>query len=106
MDKWNKLKNKATVDKETIETKRLSRDKIYVVCTKDDLCVFLDRNTKQCVIYNDRPLLCRAYGVDERLPCPFLMPDGSRRPVEKIKDWEETVDNDLKNLKKKMIIND
>lgn len=41
----------------------------YVVAiTDDDQCVFLD-NDNLCLIYNNRPLVCRIYGVNEKLPC-------------------------------------
>jgi Fe-S-cluster containining protein len=49
--------------------------------TKDGFCVFLNRLTKQCAIYSDRPEVCRLFGSAEypSLPCPHLMPSGKRR---------------------------
>jgi len=41
-------------------------------------CVFLDSNY-QCVIYEHRPDVCKNYGIIEKLPCPFLKPNGSPR---------------------------
>lgn len=94
--KWNKLKNK-TVTKDYM-AQRVSRTEIYVVSNEDQLCVFLDRVTKKCLIYEERPTLCRMYGSNEILPCPFLLPDGSPRPTEKLKEWEETFDKQLKRV--------
>lgn len=49
--------------------------------TKDGWCVFLDRLTKQCAIYDDRPEVCRLYGSGDipSLACPHLMPSGKPR---------------------------
>jgi Fe-S-cluster containining protein len=43
-----------------------------------DRCPFLDDKNK-CVVYDDRPLICRNFGIDPKLPCPFLKPNGSPR---------------------------
>jgi hypothetical protein len=75
--------------------------------TKSGTCVFLDRQTKKCLIYKDRSDICKIYGT-KILPCPFLLPDGSPRPAEKMKDWEDAFDksfNDLKNkVEQKLIL--
>ncbi len=41
-------------------------------------CVFLKRG--RCVVYRDRPDVCRRYGVSEDLQCPYLDLDGDPRP--------------------------
>lgn len=53
----------------------------YYQFTKDHLCVFLDRKTKLCKIYEDRPQICRDFGTgkDLLLQCPFLKPNGKPR---------------------------
>ena len=42
--------------------------------TYDGICGFLDEN-KKCGIYNDRPLVCRIYGVSEILICEDCEPE-------------------------------
>ena len=41
-------------------------------------CAFLDEN-KRCVIYEDRPEVCRFFGTSRKLPCEFIKPDGTKR---------------------------
>jgi len=43
------------------------------------MCVYLDEN-KNCMIYKDRPGVCRTFGSKE-LPCPFLKPSGKLRSI-------------------------
>lgn len=33
-------------------------------------CPALDKVTKRCTVYEDRPLICRAWGVADSMPCP------------------------------------
>jgi hypothetical protein len=40
-------------------------------------CIFLQN--KRCTIYNDRPEICRDYGINQWLPCPFLKANGHLR---------------------------
>jgi|GEM_PF-3457022 Fe-S-cluster containining protein len=51
---------------------------VFAVC-QDLLCVFLDRETKKCVIYPHRPPVCRQYGRIPALPCPYIMRNGEPR---------------------------
>ena len=47
-----------------------------------------------CAIYEDRPDICRKYGIIKELPCPFLRQDGTKRPL-----WEKQlifVEQDIK----------
>ena len=60
--------------KEVIE----SEGKLYIV-TPDMLCVYLNRQTKECAIYEDRPEICRIYGLIPACPCPHFDLDGRRR---------------------------
>ncbi len=34
------------------------------------VCPYLDIETKRCTVHENRPLICRLYGVSEGLPCP------------------------------------
>lgn len=52
--------------------------KIYVI-TKDMLCVYLNRKTKRCAIYERRPEICRIYGLISKCPCPYFRENGMRR---------------------------
>jgi Fe-S-cluster containining protein len=47
----------------------------------DKTCVFCHRETGLCNVYDQRPQLCRIFGVGEDLylQCPWLVPDGTRR---------------------------
>ncbi|MGE0533463.1 MAG: YkgJ family cysteine cluster protein [Pirellulales bacterium] len=36
----------------------------YILNGKDAACIFLDRRTKLCTIYETRPLVCRVYNCD------------------------------------------
>jgi len=46
--------------------------------TGDGYCVFLDPEGG-CVIYDDRPDICRVFGLTDKLPCPFIKVNGNRR---------------------------
>ena len=52
-----------------------------VILTEDLFCVFLNRETKTCMIYEERPNVCKLYGVskDKRLQCPYFKPSGAKR---------------------------
>jgi Fe-S-cluster containining protein len=40
--------------------------------TADHFCPFLCRQTKRCLVYADRPDVCRMYGEIEEMPCQKL----------------------------------
>lgn len=55
---------------------------LYAFPAADDgRCPFLDRSTKRCVIHDDKPDLCRKFGLSEHplLSCPWIAPDGRHR---------------------------
>lgn len=56
-------------------------DKTAVFLTKDTYCIYLNRQTKQCTIYKDRPEVCRKFGDETHLmlSCQFQKADGSKR---------------------------
>ena len=53
--------------------------------TMDGRCLWLDRESKRCVIYGHRPAVCRLYGEDRVLPCGKLNP-------EYLQDLEATIE--------------
>lgn len=72
------------------------------IFTKDMLCVFLDRKTKECSIYSKRPDICKRYGIDPKLPCPYFDADGNRRNrLERIRK-EIEINNLVEALKRKL----
>lgn len=51
--------------------------------TEDFKCVFLNRTTNRCEIYQQRPLVCRKYGQDAKLLCAYIdMAGNARTPNE------------------------
>jgi len=51
-------------------------------------CVFLDENMR-CVIYNDRPQVCKEYGVKTK--CPYVDEEGNPRSAVESQDIAATV---------------
>jgi Fe-S-cluster containining protein len=56
------------------------RDRMGIL-TEDLFSVFLNRETKTCTIYEERPEVCKLYGVskDKRLQCPYFKSSGAKR---------------------------
>ena len=50
--------------------------------TADVHCVFLNRRSMDCMIYQDRHMICRNFGTVPALPCPYLDKDGNLRSEE------------------------
>lgn len=50
-----------------------------LIVTDDLRCVFLDRSDFHCVIHENRPNVCRKYGMIEELPCPIYDVNGIKR---------------------------
>ena len=63
--------------------------------TKDILCVFLNRETKTCTIYNDRPDVCKNYGLVEELFCPYIDIKGNRRSTAKTKRAQRKINREV-----------
>lgn len=70
------LKNKEKIQVNPVKVIE-SKDKIRLE-TFDNRCVFLDRETCSCTIYDDRPEVCKRYGT-KSLPCPYFKPNGIER---------------------------
>jgi Fe-S-cluster containining protein len=49
--------------------------------TSDVFCIFLNRETNKCMIYDERPQVCRDYGEKDnpRLACVYFKPNGNPR---------------------------
>ncbi len=45
---------------------------LVVPMTKTLECVFLHKKTKRCMVYDNRPEVCRLQGTIPKLPCPKL----------------------------------
>jgi hypothetical protein len=50
-----------------------------IILTKDFLCVFYDRKNHKCAIYEERPEVCRLYGMIDKLPCLYFKRSGNPR---------------------------
>ena len=46
------------------------------VTTPDGQCVFLDRLTWKCTVYEERPNICREFGQSPKLLCPYFSMEG------------------------------
>lgn len=52
----------------------------YVFAIADDsYCIFKDRVTHKCLIYEYRPDVCIKYGTIDKLPCPVFDSEGNYR---------------------------
>jgi hypothetical protein len=76
-----------------------------IILTKDFLCVFFDRINHKCAIYEERPEICKNYGMVETLKCPFFKPSGNRRSpasekitIREINKFVDNVYGKIKNL--------
>jgi len=69
-------------------------DTRYILFTKSFKCIFLDENNK-CLIYNDRPKICKEFGVVIRNQCPYLAINGQIRSEAKnkhyLRDWKRQI---------------
>jgi len=71
-------KNKQKAQRQVSELLELDGG-VYPMTTEFK-CIFLSRDY-QCVIYEDRPEVCRLYQKTEELPCPFLRNGNLRSPA-------------------------
>ena len=72
-DYWEKHKDKALYVYEVYEVDGM----ILPIRQYDDHCVFMEKDG--CLVYDDRPIVCRIYGLDSGFECPLLNPDGTPR---------------------------
>lgn len=59
----------------------LEKGYIYPV-TADKYCIFLHKETFECMIYDDRPEICRLFGIIPELQCNFIDMEGHKRTEE------------------------
>ena len=78
-------------------TEILGDEKNKIVVTEDLFCVFMNRGTKLCAVYNDRPEICRLFGTKEGigkkglgLACPHFKPNGN--------DWSPAMKAKIKHV--------
>ena len=72
------------------------------IITEDKKCVFLNRETLLCLVYQFRPNICKAYGASPQLPCSRVKTDGTLRSSAERKHMEKVIDRD--NAKKQEYI--
>ena len=65
-------------------TKVIQNQGNLYILTEDMKCVYLNRETKKCMIYKDRPRICRVYGLIPACPCPYFKITGEKRAL-----WEK-----------------
>jgi len=76
-------------------TKEIKSDNLVAVLCSDFLCVFLNRKSRLCAIYDDRPEVCKLYGKSKKfkeLLCPYFKPNGKPWSEAKIKQIEKYLD--------------
>ena len=88
-------KNKNKIQQQPEKITEIDFEKIVPI-TKDLKCVFLTKENK-CAIYDERPEICKLYGISERLPCPYLKPDGKKRTPAKTKRILRKIKRDQEN---------
>jgi Fe-S-cluster containining protein len=76
----------------------VAADFLVLVETEDGKCVYLGRGNPRCHIYAHRPDVCRAMGIDPRMPCPFVNTDGIPRTKEETKVIEEAIEQKYRNF--------
>lgn len=78
-------------------------DNKIAIITADRFCCFLDRETKKCLVHDHRPQVCKDYGIEEGMPCPYVKKSGKRRSEAKTEKMKRIIENRNKDnpLKKK-----
>lgn len=74
------LSHKKKAKREIIAVFELKNNKVFPA-SEDRCCPFMGYDCK-CAIYDERPELCRAFGVIEHLSCPYFDRDGNPRTDE------------------------
>ena len=72
------LKNKDKSQREVRQLLPSLKISEVIPLTEDMFCVFL-KPDKTCAIYEDRPDVCKDYGIKPELPCPYITIDGYKR---------------------------
>ena len=78
---WDKHQDKIqTIPKEVKVGLDTDKTEIVFPTTEDFKCPFLNKQTFGCMIYDDRPTVCRDFGTDKEnilLQCPHLKLNGN-----------------------------
>lgn len=65
--------------------RRYDLEKGYIYpLTADKHCIFLHKKTFKCMIYEERPEICRLFGVIPELQCNFIDMEGHKRTSEDV----------------------
>jgi len=63
-----------------------------VPATEELKCIFLKQDGK-CNIYDDRPKVCRDYGLIPELECPWMKPNGNPRSLANHKHTQRIINH-------------
>jgi Fe-S-cluster containining protein len=74
-------KHKKKIPDFNINTIRYLKNDVLII-TRTGFCAFLVEG--KCSIYNSRPLVCKLYGIEPKLPCPYVRIDGTLRNEQEI----------------------
>jgi len=84
-----------------------NKNKVYgkkgTLIYEDLRCPFLDRKTRLCKIYENRPKVCIDYGNIEKLQCPYFKRSGNVRSEGSRKQIEKDLDRKINLLNKKIL---
>ncbi len=72
--------NESKAKRKIMVVLELKDNKVYPA-TFDRICPFVGENSK-CAIYDERPELCRSFGIEEHMSCPYVDPEGNARSKE------------------------
>jgi Fe-S-cluster containining protein len=66
-------------------TKEFEDGTLVAHITEDRKCVFLNRETWLCMVYHARPEICRIFGQNPKLLCPYIDMKGKPRKPHEVK---------------------
>jgi len=93
-------KHKDKIEEGFIE--KIEKGDVVNYMYSDCHCCFLNRKTRLCKIYEDRPDVCKNYGMIDKLPCMFFKKSGNRRSPESQRKIERQLDRDVEKMNKKL----
>jgi Fe-S-cluster containining protein len=99
LDKKIYERNKHLIKVEVNEIK--AHNKIIPV-TEDNVCPFLI--DEKCIIYEDRPRVCKDMGQTPKMPCPFVKVDGTLRNKFEVQKITNFWDKKFEKLKSKGVL--
>lgn len=84
---WNRNKDKV---QKFVKQTYISEVFVFPI-TEDLKCCFLTKDNK-CSIYEERPDVCKRYGICDELPCPYLKPNGNLWSEAKAKQIKKKIE--------------